>query len=292
MGSSDSSENHLGRRKMSAIYEVLRQLDEWRHLPDYQLERRVDIFFGMFLPKLIEKRFGVCVDKVVPEFPLHKGLFKDKPSFESGSHHSVKVDFAVFGTKVDKKQKQIFLVELKTDMESLDFVQLENMIKACRAGPTCIMRGVQQLARNTRAMHKYAHLVWRLIELGYLDSRDCTKFTSMRLEKNRPGLTGAFKDLCVDDKWSDDCCVTLVVVLPNYSEPHDPEHRELICQFNQVTFPDFAKAVEGSDELFEAGFADVFGLYLRAWAGVEAGKYTPWFLRREKSCSPTNIDTS
>ena len=118
---------------MSAIYEVLRQLDEWRHLPDYQLERRVDIFFGMFLPKVIEKRFGVCVEKVIPEFPLHKGLFKDKPSFESGSHHSVKVDFAVFGTKGDKKR--IFLVELTTDMESLKKDQLEDG-GTCRFGKT------------------------------------------------------------------------------------------------------------------------------------------------------------
>lgn len=51
---------------MSATKKVLRQLDEWRHLPDYQLERRVDIFFGMFLPKVIEKRFGVCVKEVIP----------------------------------------------------------------------------------------------------------------------------------------------------------------------------------------------------------------------------------
>lgn len=88
-----AKKNAIGEKNMSAMYELLRQLDEWRHLPDYQLERRVDVFFGMFLPKVIEKRFGVCVDTVVPEFPLRKGTLDPE---SSEGNQSVVVDFAVF----------------------------------------------------------------------------------------------------------------------------------------------------------------------------------------------------
>ena len=58
---------------------VFDTLDDWRHLPAYQLERRVDVFFGLMLPEMIEDEFGLSRDPsnpmvVIPEFPLHKGL--------------------------------------------------------------------------------------------------------------------------------------------------------------------------------------------------------------------------
>ena len=163
---------------MSEILEVLRQLDDWRHLPAYQLERRVDIFFGMFLPAVIEKEFCVDVDEVIPEFPLHKALLVDQqsPQFESSSHHSVNVDFAVFGHKGESRR--LFLVELKTDMESLNCKQLENMKKARCAGPKHLIRGVKEAACHSRSKHKYEHLIRRLLELNYLqfdDNRESTK---------------------------------------------------------------------------------------------------------------------
>ena len=50
-------------------------LDEWRHFPAYQLERRVDVFFGLLLPQIVEAEFGWSRNNlcVIPEFPLHKG---------------------------------------------------------------------------------------------------------------------------------------------------------------------------------------------------------------------------
>lgn len=264
---------------MSAIYEVLRQLDEWRHLPDYQLERRVDIFFGMFLPKVIEERFDVCVDEVIPEFPVHKGLFDKESSLERGPHRSVKVDFAVFGTKGDKKQ--IFLVELKTDMGSLDFVQLKNMVKARCAGPTCVMRGVGHLARNTLAKRKYAHLIWRLLglECFQLKNKDSVEFTKVRLEESRPQLGPVFEKLCVGKEWHS-ACVDLVAVLPvelSKSDKKKMEDAEIAdTDFKIVTFDQFAKFLKDGIQPFESSDASVFADYLRLWARVKAGRVSPW----------------
>ena len=38
--------------------DVFELLDDWRHLPAYQLERRADIYFAMYLPELLAERFA------------------------------------------------------------------------------------------------------------------------------------------------------------------------------------------------------------------------------------------
>ncbi len=59
-------------------------LDQWRHFPAYQLERRADIFFALYLPGIVEHALGVKVDsRVIPEFPIGK----------EHSRRSTKVDY-------------------------------------------------------------------------------------------------------------------------------------------------------------------------------------------------------
>ena len=99
---------------MEALSDALCQLDQWRHLPAYQLERRVDVFFGLFLPEVIERRFKAPFGKLIPEFPLHKG--NTRISEDCDDNQSVNVDFTVFCS--EPEGKRIFLVELKTDMHS------------------------------------------------------------------------------------------------------------------------------------------------------------------------------
>ena len=38
---------------------VFELLDKWRHLPGYQLERRADIYFAMFLPDVLRETVGL-----------------------------------------------------------------------------------------------------------------------------------------------------------------------------------------------------------------------------------------
>ncbi len=99
---------------MDILSRILGQLDDWRHLPAYQLERRVDVLFGMLLPTVVGAKFGVRPEncKVIPEFPLHKKLFNP-----SGNDQSTNVDFAVFFEK--KSKKHLCLLELKTDKKSI-----------------------------------------------------------------------------------------------------------------------------------------------------------------------------
>lgn len=252
---------------MSAMYEVLRQLDEWRHLPAYQLERRVDIFFGMFLPKVIERRFGVRVDEVIPEFPLHKGELGI-----SDDNRSINVDFAVFSSS--EGPKRIFLVELKTDINSLDPRQLENMKRVRKSGK--MLCGVKRVARASASQHKckYAHLIWRLVELECLDlSSDAhfKEFEKMERHEEGPQLKPVFDGLTVNKEWLE-ASVQMVVILP--AEPKNLDERQELHGFNVITFAEFADALEdGGNPMGSAESA--FAGRLREWACVESGGVAP-----------------
>ena len=64
----NSEESGLLNEKINLIFE---NLDCWRHLPSYQLERRVDMFFSLYLKDILEMHVGRSPVKVIPEFPLH-----------------------------------------------------------------------------------------------------------------------------------------------------------------------------------------------------------------------------
>ena len=71
---------------------VFSLLDQWRHLPAYQLERRADIFFGLFLPHVLDdylRPSELAVDtRLIPEFPLR----------QQGSNRSDKADYFALAT--------------------------------------------------------------------------------------------------------------------------------------------------------------------------------------------------
>ena len=43
---------------MTELGAVLELLDRWRHLPSYQLERRADVFFALYLPGIVNHALG------------------------------------------------------------------------------------------------------------------------------------------------------------------------------------------------------------------------------------------
>ena len=247
---------------MEALSDALCQLDQWRHLPAYQLERRVDVYFGLFLPKVIESRFKAPCGKLIPEFPLHKG--KTRISEDCGDNQSVNVDFAVFCSKPEGKR--IFLVELKTDMHSIKETQLCNMVKAKEAKSKNVLCGVIKAARASPAPRKYAQLIWRLSEIGCI-TVDPT-FCDMHMEDQRSGLAGNFRKLRVGEEWSD-AAIELVLISP---KPVDNADEYPHSEFHCLEFAEVAELIVGSRPPFGAEFAE----YLREWAHPDAGVANPW----------------
>jgi len=232
------------------INEVLKQLDEWRHLPTYQLERRADIFIGLCLPDIICDNFNKSEEfrenplvpselTVIPEFPLHKrecGINGGGNSKDKKSRHSVKVDFAVFS----KKQHHIFLVELKTDNASIECKQLENMN---RATSEKIFNGVIKCATGKKSgndCRKYGHLIFKLLELGVIHQTDgkcrdqldiegiknrCLKdyipsYDQDKWESDKPGLSTHFEKLKVSPTDWKKAKIDVVLIYPGESHEY------------------------------------------------------------------------
>lgn len=63
---------------MDHVDSLFNRLDDWRHLPSYQLERRADIFFSLYLAQALEDRYAVAMNPLlVPEFPVRIGTVWD-----------------------------------------------------------------------------------------------------------------------------------------------------------------------------------------------------------------------
>ncbi len=98
----------------SYLQEVFERLVEFKQLPKYQFERRVDAFLVGFLPDLLEGLLGGQVTAVVPEFPLKK----------PGSNLSTNVDHVFFQRHARSADSRWLLLELKTDMTSVKQAQI------------------------------------------------------------------------------------------------------------------------------------------------------------------------
>ena len=86
------------------IDRVFDTLEEWRRLPSYQLERRADIFFAMFLTDALEKHIKTELERfVIPELPLRKGTLRTNKG-SNDLNRSVKLDYVVFS----KDYKRVF----------------------------------------------------------------------------------------------------------------------------------------------------------------------------------------
>lgn len=255
---------------MDIVSRILSQVDEWRHLPAYQLERRVDVLFGMMLPTVIGVKFEVNPEdcRVIPEFPLHKGKLGIKKN-----NQSLNVDFAVFFEK--EATKHLCLVELKTDQKSIKVEQIETMEQAREAGARKLLVGLLEAANSSAEPRKYAHLIWKLHEIGCIELSDRDGFRNMPMKERRPGLTGKTGQLNktnVSKAWSD-AVIDLIGIVP----------RELVKEKNikafekegflHLTFDELAGIVrEATVHPFGVEFAETFASFLNRWNTVAAGE--------------------
>lgn len=143
--------------------DVFERLDEWRHFPKYELERRVDIFFSFYIKKIIELKTNNknLVDIIIPEFPVMKMLLiEDYKKLDS-----INIDFFIS----DSFQKNVFFVELKTDVKSRRSKQDKNMNKIKEINFNKIIEGIIiRSKKEPKDKEKYIFLLKKLGELGYI----------------------------------------------------------------------------------------------------------------------------
>ena len=149
-------------------------MDVWRHLPAYQLERRADIFFSIYLPDLLSSKFGAQVESVIPEFPIRIGAIHTK----SNINQSFKVDYLVKATAENK----VFLVELKTDDSSRRDKQDWYLERATQVGLVKLLEGVRDIYKATTSKKKYRHLLRALQEMDFIVLEDRDTFHIVQVD--------------------------------------------------------------------------------------------------------------
>jgi hypothetical protein len=135
-----------------ALTQIFSNLDRWRHLPNYQLERRLDIFLTPYLQRAIERCRGVSLSPIiVPEMPLK----------QEQTNRSDKVDYVMFS----QDGKTVFLIELKTDCASLRGEQDSYL---ARIKWRATLENLSQIVTATKSRRKYFHLLKLLERAGQI----------------------------------------------------------------------------------------------------------------------------
>ena len=246
------------------IERVFELLDEWRHLPAYQLERRADIFFALFLPKVLKKRFELDQAPIIliPEFPI-KSREDNRPD---------RVDYLAL--KQSQKDERVcergFLIELKTDMASIQGDQRRHLDKAAEKGLEHLVKDVLDICKTTDAKEKYVHLLYRLSELGLVDGVreridsliENAASVDPSHESRQSKAIGRGRQFAKD----------LGGVKPaNTSWPPSLEVVYVQPQSrNEISFNDFAETIESNGEM-----GRLFATYVRKWACCRPGSVNP-----------------
>ena len=231
------------------VVDAFELLNRWRHLPAYQLERRADIFFALYLPEVLGERFGRKINPLlVPEFPIRKGLL---PKYDNNDNQSIKADYLAL--EDGAFPKRAFLVELKTDMASRRDDQDVDLDDAVEIGLKRLVEGVIDICFVTPNKSKYVHLLHLLSRLDLIEYDDALFPIKKGFSKALCGVKHKVKEK-KEKKWPS---LELVFVQPKN---------------NTIGFEEFAKIIAkgGPDD-----FRSTFARHLRTWADTRAGEPDP-----------------
>ncbi len=150
------------------INDLFDLLDLWREYPNYQLERRADIFFAVHLKELLKQTIGVNVIDIIPELPIRIGTIYP----DIGINKSYKADYAAF-----TDDGRVVLVELKTDDGSTRERQYRYYYKSIEVGFPKIIGGLLEIFDATEYKSKYLKLISNLKTNGSITEMN-GRFTS------------------------------------------------------------------------------------------------------------------
>lgn len=152
------------------INDYFQTLEDWKRLPAYKLETRIDSLVGFALPEIIKDVKGYSVKEVIPELPLRVGtlLYEDKEKIDGDewrkiANKSNKVDFYV----LTECHKNLF-IEFKSDIRSLNDEQNRYLEKAKKCGMEKILDGIIKIASVSTYENKYKHLLGKLHSCGLI----------------------------------------------------------------------------------------------------------------------------
>jgi hypothetical protein len=220
------------------------RMDSWRHLPNYQLERRADLFFSLYLPMALEAKLGISIHPIiVPEFPVRIGTIY--PNIEIDK--SYKIDYVCFSQDL----KTAIFVELKTEGLSRREKQDKYLSTAQDVGFASLLDGLLKIFKATNAKRKYFCLLKVLSEIGFLKLP--SKMEEIVKKDSLVGINAFADSIAIS------CEAKKPIVV--YLQPNGQRD-------DVLTFEEFSRTVEKFDDELSRRFAKS----LREWAAVQAGE--------------------
>jgi hypothetical protein len=177
-GVGEIKRNQLNQNYMNQIInKIFDTLDDWRQLPAYQLERRADIFFGVYMKEILEKKFNDDISHVIPEFPIRRGILKTKDANKS-PNKSIKIDY--FAKSV--RTNTVYFIELKTDNGSTRVEQDDYLLQLKNMDFEKILHGVKDIAKASKSKEKYKHLFNKLETAGLMKYGNVESIANHKIE--------------------------------------------------------------------------------------------------------------
>jgi len=146
-------------------------LKDWKKLPAYRFEPRLDSIIGYYLPKIVSDIKGkkIVENGIIPEFPIRKKTIVQKILSEESRLHkehenSNRVDFLLIA-----EDGPNYLVEFKTDSNSRRKKQDDYLLKAKEKKLDALINGINSIYSVTKFTDKYAHLKKLLEDLSLID---------------------------------------------------------------------------------------------------------------------------
>ncbi len=139
-------------------------MGDWKRLPAYKAEPRIDSLVGFFLPDMAT---DYCHDKIVgiiPELPIRLATVKPQHEGTTYADKSYKVDFYLLGVSDTN-----YFVEFKTDSGSRREKQDAYLDEAKDKGMAAIIGGITRIASVSSYKQKYGHLIAKLTGLGLIN---------------------------------------------------------------------------------------------------------------------------
>lgn len=142
-------------------------LQDWKKLPAYRLEPRIDSYIGFFLPDILEELNNVEVVGVIPELPIRLGTVHPEHEGKNFAERSYKVDFYVFGA-----DGAHYFIEVKSDSGSRRDSQDDYLNKSVGCGMRSVVEGIIRISKVSTYKDKYNHLLGKLRKLGVIDDNE------------------------------------------------------------------------------------------------------------------------
>lgn len=232
---------------MDVVSAIFDRMDDWRHLPSYQLERRADVFFSVYLREVLQRKLVMPIkDQIIPEFPVRVGTI-DPNAGKITENISKKIDYVLFTEDLPTA----LFVELKTEGLSRRAEQDEYLRAAQTVGMTALLDGVLRLFRATSAKRKYLRLLKLIERIGLIQIPE--EMVALVDAPSRRGINKLSQDIRITCPVSD---CRIVYVQPTGGGD------------NIIDFSEFSAVVGGHDDPFSQRFAKS----LAQWRQVEAGR--------------------